>query len=106
MSGPSIGLRLKIAFHLLSTDEGGRVHAISDKYRPHCVVKDAEGETEINMFQLRIRQDVAPGGSGTGTLEFDVGVAALAKAKLPPGSDFALVEGRRVVALGHVVAAE
>src|SRR5580692_5285658 len=103
MSGPSIGLRLKVAFRLLSTDEGGRINAISDKYRPHCVVKDAGGETEINMLQLRIRREVPPGGSDTGTLEFDVGIAALARAKLPPGADFTLVEGRKVVALGHVV---
>jgi elongation factor Tu len=103
MPGPDIGLRLRVEVALLSTDDGGRKSPIRDGYRPISVVGTGDDELLIGLAQLRLARELAPGDSGVGTLEFSRSVAELAKAKLPPGADFALAEGRKVVGRAQVL---
>jgi translation elongation factor EF-Tu-like GTPase len=103
MNEPNIGLCVRAELHLLSTEDGGRTTPIRDNYRPLCVVGDGNDEMMIGLMRVRLEGELAPGHSGMVKLEFHTDVADLARARLLPGAEFALAEGKRVVALAHVI---
>jgi hypothetical protein len=102
MKGPQFGLILTVRLDLFAPENGGRPHAISSGYRPVILVSPTDGEqVSIGLCELRLTDDLQPGGSGEGRLAFDVAVSDVAESLLQVGSSFALAEGTHPIGAGR-----
>ena len=104
MNKPMWGVSMEIEFRLTPTQDGGRKTSIVSGYRPNVIVKSATGDDVIfGLAELDLAQPVQPGASSRGVLRFDQSISPLVRTHLRVDSEFALSEGKWIVATARVL---
>ena len=102
-SGRHIGLKLRIRLQLVRHDEGGRRGPVGSGYRPWLLIQTPNGAQTFGMCEFEFDEPIAPGSGGEGNLSFERRVADLVRPFLSAGTEFAVLEGARVVGTARVI---
>jgi hypothetical protein len=97
-----VGVVLSVDVEFYAPASGGRSSAVTDGYRPLCLVPTGEGEKLVTLCELRLEAPVEPGDRAVGLLGFAPQTADDARRLLPPGTEFRLAEGPKTVAIARV----
>jgi len=98
MTDPRRLIRVPVRVSMLPTSEGGRRSPVRSGFRPLCHFGSASAQP-VGLCELELtgREQLEPGGSAEGVLQFDVVHRDLLRELVKPGVSIMLGDGPRIV---------